>query len=107
MLMYDRLKISQHKHSGRLRPHEHTSYIPLAILLLVVGIVLVGFSVTALAAHPPPQEGSIGLSGSVPRPAPKVAATVVSPTNQQHFSTSPVTISGSCPANTLVEVYKN
>jgi hypothetical protein len=36
-----------------------------------------------------------------------VAATIDSPTNQQHFSTSPVAISGSCPKNTLVEIYKN
>jgi hypothetical protein len=100
------LKISHHQHSGRLRPHEHTSYVPLAILMVVVGLLLAVCSVSALP-DPPPQEGSVGLTGTVPKPAPKVAATILSPNRQQHFSTSPVTVSGTCPAGTLVEIYKN
>jgi len=105
--MYGPLKISQHKHSGRLRPHEHTSYIPLACLVLIVGLVLVVFSVSTFAASPPPQSDSVSLTGTVPGVPPKIAATITSPVDQQHFSTSPITISGTCPSGTLVEVYKN
>lgn len=103
--MYNWLKISHHRHSGRLRPHEYTSYFPLALLLIVVGLVLAVGSVLAL--DPPPQAGSVGLTGVMPGPAPKTAATIDSPTNQQRFSTSPVTVSGTCPKNTLVEIFKN
>lgn len=107
--MYDWLKISHHKHSGRLRPHEHTSYLPLAILVLVVGLVLCACTVSnnAAASSPGPAAGSIGLSGTVYKPAPKVAAAITSPGQQQHFATSPVTIKGTCTPQTLVEVFKN
>jgi hypothetical protein len=75
-------------------------------LLLVVGTALTYYSVTS-AASPPPQEGSIGLVGTVPGNAPTVAAVITSPTNNQHFSASPITVLGTCPANTLVELFKN
>jgi hypothetical protein len=99
------LKLRHHGHSGRLRPHEYTSYGPLVLLLLVVGVALTITSVSALS--PGPESSSIGLSGTMPGPAPKVAATISSPHSQQHFSTTPITVSGTCPAKTLVEIYKN
>jgi hypothetical protein len=99
------LKLSHHHHSGILRPHEHTSYLPLGLLLLGVGFVLIAY--TASAASPGPEAGSIGLTGTVPGKAPTVSATITAPSNQQRFSVSPVPVSGTCPANTLVEVYKN
>ncbi len=99
------LKLSHPDHSGRLRPHEHTSYLPLAILLLVVGFILTVYS--AAAASPGPQEGSVGLTGTVPGPPPIVAATITSPSDQQHFNSSPINVSGTCPTDTLVELFKN
>ena len=99
------LKLSHHHHSGRLRPHEHTSYIPLGVLLLVVGLSLIAY--TAAASSPGPQAGSIGLTGIVPGNAPTVAASITSPINQQRFSTSPINVTGTCPVGTLVEIFKN
>lgn len=99
------LKVSHHRHSGRLRPHEHTSYAPLLFLLIAVGLALtIG---TATAQSPPPQSGSVGLTGGMPGPAPTVAAVINSPSNGQRFSTTPVAVTGTCPKNTLVEVFKN
>lgn len=103
--MLNWLKLSHAHHSGRLRPHEHTSYLPLGLLLLVVGLVLIAY--TAAASSPPPQSSSIGLSGTVPGKAPTVAAVIKQPVNQQRFSTSPVAFSGTCPSGTLVELFKN
>jgi hypothetical protein len=99
------LRLIHHDHSGRLRAHEHTSYLPLAILMLVVGFALTMYSVSA--APPPPAEGSIGLTGTVPGPPPAVAAVITSPTDGQHFTSSPITVAGTCPLNTLVEIFKN
>ncbi|MGH7141994.1 MAG: PKD domain-containing protein [Candidatus Saccharimonadales bacterium] len=101
------LKLSHRHHSGRLRPHEHTSYVSLALLVLIVAGILVGFSASTFAASPPPQSGSIGLSGTLPTTPPKVAASITVPVNQQHFATSPITVSGTCPTGMLVEIYKN
>lgn len=102
--MYHWFKFSHRKHSGRFRPHEYTSYLPLSILLLIVGLAL---TVTTVSAGSGPGDGSIGLTGTMPGIAPKVAATITSPVRGQSFTTTPITIAGSCPANTLVEIYKN
>lgn len=98
-------KILHPSHSGRLRPHEYTSYPALMLLLLVVGFALTICTVSA--ASPGPQAGSIGLTGEMPGKPPTTAATIDQPISGHHFSTSPVTISGTCPKNTLVEIYKN
>lgn len=105
--MLNWLKLSHHSNTGYLRPHEHTSYLPLAILLLVVGLTLTVYSVSAATPYTGPEEGSVGLTGTVPGPPPSIPATINSPSNGQHFSTSPVNVSGTCPAGTVVEMFKN
>lgn len=101
------LKLSHHHHSGHLKPHEHTSYLPLGILLLVVGLALTAYTATAATPYDGPEAGSIGLTGIMPGNPPTEAATIRSPTDGQRFNETPVTISGSCPAETLVELFKN
>ncbi|MDN5275387.1 MAG: hypothetical protein JWN33_36 [Candidatus Saccharibacteria bacterium] len=99
------LKLSHHSHSGKIRPHEHTSYLLLGVILLVVGFSLLVY--TSAAVSPGPEAGSIGLSGSMPGKPPTTAAVIQTPTNQQNFGESPVIVAGTCPANTLVEIFKN
>jgi hypothetical protein len=99
------LKLSQHKHTGKVIEHHNTSYVPLVLLLLFTGFVLSVFTVTAQS--PGPEAGSVGLSGVMPGPPPDQAPTITSPSNNQRFTVSPVTIKGTCPKNTLVEVFKN
>jgi hypothetical protein len=62
---------------------------------------------TSYAASPGPQAGSIGIGGTLPGKAPTIAATIDRPTNNQRFSTTPITVSGTCPAGVIVQVYKN
>lgn len=100
-----KLKLIHHSHSGKLRPHEHTSYLPLGALLLAVGLLLGVY--TSYAASPGPEAGSIGLSGVVPGKPPTIAPTIDTPKSGARFSTTPVTVSGTCPKNTLVEIFKN
>jgi hypothetical protein len=108
MAMYGWLKISHHSHTGRLRPHQHTSYLPLVLLVLAVGLVLGVCSISTKAnASPGPEAGSIGLTGTVPKKAPTVAPRITSPFAGQHFTTTPITVTGVCTAQTLVEVFKN
>lgn len=101
-------KILSYHHSGRLLPHEHTSYGSLAVLVIFVGIVLSAFTITSFAsASPGPQGGSIGLTGTMPEKPPVTAATITTPSNAQSFANTPLTVSGTCPAGTLVEIYTN
>jgi hypothetical protein len=96
-----------HSHTGKLKPHEHTSYAPLGILLAIVGVLLLTFTVNAAHPYDGPESGSIGLTGVVPGKPPKTGATIEVPTNGQRFSATPITVSGKCPENTLVEIFKN
>jgi hypothetical protein len=105
--MLNWLKLSQHQHSGRLRPHEHTSYLPLGILLVIIGFALTAYTAYAATPYDGPEAGSIGMSGIMPGEPPTIAATIKLPANQQRFGTSPITVSGTCPKNTLVEIFKN
>lgn len=103
------LKLSHHGHTFKHRPHEHTSYGPLAFLLVIVGFALSTFSTSVWSATPydGPEAGSVGLSGIMPGKPPTTAATITSPANGQRFGTTPIVISGTCPKDTLVEVFKN
>jgi hypothetical protein len=103
--MYRHLKIIEHKHSGKLRPHEHTSYLSLAIMVSVVGILLAIFSIKSFAnaatPYDGPEAGSIGLTGTMPSKPPTTGATILKPTSGQHFSSTPITVSGTCPKDTF------
>lgn len=103
--MFNWLKLSHHHHSGRIRPHEHTSYLPLGILLVAVGLALIAY--TASAQSPPPESSSVSLTGSMPGKPPEVAAVIKTPSTQQRFNLTPITITGICSENTLVEIFKN
>lgn len=95
-------------HSGKLRPHEHTSYAALAVLVLLAGIMLSLLTISSVvSASPPPESSSVSLAGVMPGPPPKTGATITFPTNQQTFQNTPVTVSGTCPSGTLVEIFKN
>lgn len=102
-------KLSPHKHTGRYLPHRHTSYAGLAFLIMLCTVVLGLVTRSALANTPytGPDQGSIGLSGTVPEAAPTTAAVIKRPTNGQHFSATPITVSGTCPKDVIVEVFKN
>ena len=95
----------KHRHTGKLRPHAYTSYLPLVILLFITAIPLSAY--TTFALSPGPESRSISLSGTVPGKPPTVAAVISSPANGKRFSASPIEVFGTCPANTLVEIYKN
>lgn len=76
--------------------------IRLTILAIAAGILL---PAQALAATS--QSSSTGISGTVAAPPPKQAPTIDVPRSGQSFSNLPITVSGLCPGNTLIEIYKN
>lgn len=75
-------------------------------LLVVVGVLLTISTVSA-GTTSGPSAGSIGLTGEMPGPPPTTAATITVPVTGASFTTSPVTVRGTCPKGTLVEIYKN
>lgn len=70
-------------------------------LLAIVGVNSVS------AQSPNPQDGAIGVQGTLSSPPPTQGATISVPTNGQGFTILPVTVSGLCPNDLLVKVFKN
>ncbi len=101
-----RKRLIQKRHTGKIRGHEHTAYLPLALLLLIVGFFLTDVTVIAWD-RPGPAAGSIGLTGVMPGKPPTKGAVINTPTTGQSFTQTPVVVSGTCPTNTLVEIFKN
>ena len=100
-------RFSHHQHTGRKLHRHHTSYALLTFLLMMVGMVLLVVTTAALGAAENPQSGSIGLSGTVPGPAPKLAATIDVPTEGQRFTVIPIDVRGKCTPDLIVEIFKN
>lgn len=66
-----------------------------------------GQQVLAQTPPPGPTDSSVGVEGTISGPPPTQAATIVSPANGQTFTTVPVTITGSCPAGTMIKIFSN
>src|SRR5688500_18392318 len=79
----------------------------LVIAVLVAACMVAGLSAIAHAQVENPKSGSVGLEGRISSPPPKTGATISVPTNGQSFTTLPVTVSGLCPGDLLVKVFKN
>ena len=56
---------------------------------------------------PEPIPGSYGLAATKTQEAPTTAATITTPGNGASFSSSPITVSGICTTDLLVQVYNN
>ncbi|MBW3538595.1 PKD domain-containing protein [Candidatus Parcubacteria bacterium] len=103
MLSFFRNQLSHHRHTGRLLPHEHTSYAALAFLALVGGLILM-LATKSTIAVPPPQSDTITVNAAV-----KTAQTpvITVPADGQRFSAIPVTVAGTCSPDFVVTVLKN
>ena len=54
-----------------------------------------------------PQNGAVGLEGTIHGPPPSQAATITTPGGGQSFTTLPITVSGLCPSGLLIKVFDN
>jgi len=71
---------------------------------LLVAVTGVLFMPVAKAAE---ESGSVGIEGKISSPPPSRGATISIPGNGQSFNTLPVTVSGLCPDDVLVKLFKN
>jgi hypothetical protein len=74
-----------------------------ALVLVFIGLLVFRQASAATVQ----QSGATGVEGTVPGSPPSQAATIDVPKNGQTFSNIPITVSGLCPNNTLVEIYDN
>lgn len=76
--------------------------------------VCIGLTFAAQPVHaitplptPDPKPGSFGVEATKTKEPPAVAATVAVPGSGASFSTSPITVSGTCQTDLLVQVFNN
>jgi len=74
-------------------------------LVLSVSPLPVG-AITPLPT-PDPKPGSYGLEAIKKQPPPTVGATITTPGNGASFNSSPITVSGICPNELLVQIHNN
>jgi hypothetical protein len=77
------------------------------VAYLVLALVALAAVAIVRPVHAAEESGSVGIEGRISSPPPSRAATISVPTNGQAFSTLPVTVSGLCPGDVLVKVFKN
>jgi hypothetical protein len=83
---------------------KHKWIISISAVVLMLFAPIIVFAQT----YPPQTEsGGVGLEGKISAPPPTQAPTIVSPSNGRVFSTLPITVSGWCPNNLLIKVFKN
>lgn len=76
---------------------------------LSICLLLLPSQATAITAlpTPPPAPGSYGLEATKKQAPPSQGAVISVPGSGSSFTTSPTTVSGTCPSGLLVEVYDN
>lgn len=84
------LQIRQHKHTGKLLPHKHTSYGVLFVLMIlpVMALTFVGHLVSA---------SEYEISAKVPAIPPSTPPTIIYPVENVPIRDREVTIRGTCP----------
>jgi len=99
------VKLSHHRHTGRLRPHHETSYALLVFLLMITSIIVAAVTTPTQAALT--GSGTYTVLAVVPGPRPTQPAVITSPVSGQTFQTNPITVSGTCPKGSLIKIFKN
>ncbi len=91
-----------HKKIVRRRPiHKRVMLHPItAFLLLCVGVLVAGSTFRSEAA-------TYDVTAKVPAPALTSPAAIASPSDQAHVTTSIVTIEGTCPSDSYVNLYRD
>jgi hypothetical protein len=81
----------------------------ITILASLATLILggVGFINSSAEAAQQSNSGAAGIEGEIPSNPPTSAPGISVPRNGQVFNTTPITVSGFCSANYLVEIFKN
>jgi hypothetical protein len=72
----------------------------IVFLILATGVLLVGWTFQATA-------DDIHVTAKVSAPLPSGPAVITSPGDGSRFTTVPITVSGTCPTDTYIKIYRN
>jgi len=80
------------------------------LAVIIIAAVGTGLSSPVSAVNQFPDQtssGSIGIQGTITKSAPTRPATIATPANGAVFTNVPITVNGTCPANTVVKIFSN
>lgn len=77
----------------------------MVFLTLAIGVMLAGVTWSAKASTT--GSGSYTVNAAVPEPRPGKPAIITSPSTGQTFNANPIEVLGTCPAKSLVKIFKN
>lgn len=98
-------RLVDHKHTGKLIHHRHTSHAALVGLLLLVGIFMF---ISAGFARVQAEAGAVSIGVTVPGPAPTVGAAITSPVDGTSVTDQQaIEVTGTCAPGTFVVVQNN
>lgn len=97
-------KLAEHKHTGRLIHHRHTSHIALVGILLFTGLFIYLNKSEVLAQ----ESSSVSIGVVVPSQAPMVGAVITSPKNGDIVNGNGIIyVKGTCPAGNFIVIKSN
>ena len=98
-------RLVDHKHTGKLIHHRHTSHLALAVILALIGCLLIISENTVQAVS---YSGNVSVGVVVNGPAPTIGAVITSPTDGQTVTNKDtIEVGGTCAAGTFVVVKDN
>lgn len=98
-------RLVDHKHTGKIIHHRHTSHVALVGLLLIVGVFLY---ISESFAQVQAETGTVSIGVIVPGPAPTVGARITAPINGTSVSDQQtIEVSGTCAPGTFVVIQNN
>ena len=93
--------VKKHLLRRKMLIHKRIMLHPATIfMLLCVGVFLVAWTFRTFAQN-------VTVTASIFAPLPTSSADITYPVDQVHFITSTLTLSGTCPSNSYVELYRN
>lgn len=101
--LFRHLRLIEHKHTGKLVSHSHTSHGLLVLMLAILGFFMY-ISSQAVVASQQAVNSSVNISLVVPGPAPEVGATITSPKSGDRFISTLIIVNGTCKENTFVVI---
>jgi hypothetical protein len=76
------------------------------LLAIVVSVLLIVLTASVVQAQTS-ESGPVGIEGKISAPPPTVGASITFPSNGQVITQLPITVTGICPKDLLVRLYKN
>ena len=98
--------VSPHAHTGKRAPHRHTSHGFLLLALLFTGVLLFA-NLGVLRVYGMESSGSATITANIYGAAPTEGAVITFPSTNTTTDYKYVQVSGTCPDQTLVAIYRN